>query len=148
LLAEAVPDATPAPPSQHSVVGLCIAAGGSVVKAYAGIAAFTLAWTHSVQKTEWEEDWHIVDSRLVLVEARVQGTGAGMEPPPESRFDGRFWRWTPTLAPLSEVVLRRSGATDDWRLCVNSACQPLSTVLPANADPVVLSACADAGNPR
>jgi hypothetical protein len=122
-------------------MGLCIAAGGTVLKAYAGIAAFTLAWTHSVQKTEWEEDWRIVDNRLAIVEARVQGTGAGMEPPPDSQFDGHFWRWAPRVAPLAQVVLRRSGATDDWRLCVDGTCGPLSAVLPADADPVVLSAC-------
>lgn len=122
-------------------MGLCIAAGGAVLKVYAGIVAFTLAWTHSVQKTEWEEDWRIVDTKLTIAEARVQGTGAGMEPPPDSHFDGRFWRWTPTVAPLAQVVLRRSGATDDWRLCIDGACEPLSAVLPADADPIVLSAC-------
>jgi hypothetical protein len=124
-------------------MGLCIAAGGTVLKTYAGIAAFTLAWTHSVQKTEWEEDWRIADNRLVIVEARVEGTGAGMEPPPESRFDGRFWRWTPAMTPMPEVVLRRAGATDDWRLCVAGSCQPLNAVLPADADPIVLRACPD-----
>jgi hypothetical protein len=122
-------------------MGLCIATGGSLIKAYTGIAAFTLAWTHSVQKTEWEEDWQIVDNRLVIAEARVQGTGAGMEPPTEARFDGHFWRWTPTMTPMTEVTLRRSGATDDWRLCMKGICQSLDLVLPKEADPIVLSAC-------
>jgi len=122
-------------------MGLCIAAGGTVFKAYAGIAAFTLAWTHSVQKTEWEEDWRIADGRLTIVEARVQGTGAGMEPPPDSRFDGRFWRWTPQVPPLEELVLRRSGATADWRLCTDGQCRTLSADLPSDADPIVLRAC-------
>ena len=122
-------------------MGLCIAAGGSLLKAYAGIAAFTLAWTHSVQKTEWEEDWRIVNDHLVISEARVQGTGAGMEPPAEARFDGHFWRWTPAMVPMTEVILRRSSATDDWRLCIAGACQSMDTVLPKDADPVVLSAC-------
>jgi hypothetical protein len=122
-------------------MGLCIASGGVLLKTYAGVVAFTLAWTHSVQKTEWEEDWRIADSRLILVEARVEGTGAGMEPPPDSRFDGRFWRWAPHLAPLAQVVLRRSGATDDWRLCTNGSCRALSSVLPPDADPIVLTAC-------
>lgn len=127
-------------------MGLCIAAGGSLIKAYAGIAAFTLAWTHSVQKTEWEEDWRIVDDRLVISEARVQGTGAGMEPPPESHFDGHYWRWTPTVAPMAELTLRRSGATDDWRLCVDGSCHPLSEALPKSADPIVFSACHEGEN--
>ena len=75
--------------SEFKSMGLCIAAGGSLIKAYAGITAFTLAWTHSVQKTEWEEDWQIVNTRLVIAEARVQGTGAGMEPPAEARFGSK-----------------------------------------------------------
>jgi hypothetical protein len=122
-------------------MGLCIAAAGAVIKTYAGIAAFTLAWTHSVQKTEWEEDWRIVDNRLTIAEARVQGTGAGMEPPPDSHFDGHFWRWAPRMTPMPEVVLRRSGATEDWRLCIGGACRSLSAILPPDADPIVLSAC-------
>lgn len=122
-------------------MSLCIAAGGSILKVYAGIAAFTLAWTHSVQKTEWEEDWRILGDRLVISEARIQGTGAGMEPPAEARFDGHFWRWTPSLMPMGKVTLRRSGATEDWRLCIAGACQSLEKVLPKDADPIVLSAC-------
>lgn len=129
-------------------MALCISAGGIAFKLYAGVAAFTLAWTHSVQKTEWEEDWRIADGLLTIVEARVQGTGAGMEPPPDSRFDGRFWRWTPRVPPLKEVVLRRSGATADWRLCSDGECRPMSTELPVEADPVVLSACTEPPPPR
>src|SRR5574337_1052158 len=121
-------------------MSLCLSAAGTIVKTYAGVVAFTLAWTHSVQKTEWEEDWRIDDGRLRIVEARVQGTGAGMEPPPESRFDGRYWRWTPSTPPMSQVVLRRSGATADWRLCVEGQCHPLGDAVPKDADPIVLSA--------
>lgn len=128
-------------------MGLCLLSGGSVLKAFAGVTAFTLAWTHSVQKTEWEEDWRIADHRLTLVEARVQGTGAGMEPPPEARFDGRFWRWKPSTPPMAEVALRRSGATADWRLCINGRCESMEKTLPTNVDPVVLSACDDR-NPK
>ena len=118
-----------------------LSAAGAVVKAYAGVVAFTLAWTHSVQKTEWQEDWRIDDGRLRLVEARVQGAGAGMEPPPESRFDGHYWRWTPSLPPQAEVTLRRSGATADWRLCIDGRCAALGEGLSAAADPVTLSVC-------
>lgn len=124
-------------------MGLCLlSSSGAVLKAYAGVAAFTLAWTHSVQKTEWEEDWRIDGATLTIVEARVEGTGAGMEPPPEARFDGRFWRWKPAVPPLPKVILRRSGATADWRLCVNGRCEPMGKALPPDIDPVVLSACA------
>ena len=39
----------------------------------------TLAWRHSVEKSGWEEDYVLRGGRLVLKEARIEGTGAGME---------------------------------------------------------------------
>ena len=38
-------------------VSLCLASAG-VVKTLA-LAAFTLAWTHSIEKIEWQEDWRV-----------------------------------------------------------------------------------------
>jgi hypothetical protein len=60
-------------------LSLCLASAGAV-KALS-VAAFTLAWTHSIEKVEWQEDWRITVNGLELVEARVKGSGAGMEPP-------------------------------------------------------------------
>lgn len=121
-------------------MGLCLAAGGLVVRL--GAAALTLAWTHSVEKIAWEEDWAAAPQGLVLREARVRGSGAGMEPPPEARLIAGAWRWTPSLPPLKEVVLRRSGATADWRLCTEGQCRALGDLVPAEADPVLLRPCA------
>jgi hypothetical protein len=42
--------------------------------------SFTLVWTHSVERTEWRESWRVTPAGLVLTEARVKGSGAGMEP--------------------------------------------------------------------
>jgi hypothetical protein len=61
-------------------LSLCLASAG-VVKTLS-IAAFTLVWTHSIEKTDWQEDWRITPKGLELVQARVKGSGAGMEPPP------------------------------------------------------------------
>lgn len=121
--------------------GLCLAAAGAIVARFTGVAAFTLAWSHSVEKTRWEEDWRVEPAGLVVVEARVEGHGAGMEPPPGARRDGRFWRWAPQVPPQREVVLRRSGATADWQICLAGDCRDLGSLVPAEADPVVLSAC-------
>jgi hypothetical protein len=118
---------------------LCLLAGGVTVRL--ATLALTLAWTHSVQKTRWEEDWQLREGKLVIVESRVQGSGAGMEPGPDARFDGQWWRWRPATPPLSEVVLRRSGATADWNVCIAGACRPMRELLPADADPVTMKPC-------
>ncbi|HSO47816.1 MAG TPA: DUF1850 domain-containing protein, partial [Rhizobiaceae bacterium] len=36
---------------------------------------FTLGWTHSVEKTGWEEQWRSGGETLQLEEARVRGSG-------------------------------------------------------------------------
>src|SRR3979409_864590 len=58
---------------------LCLASAG-IVKTLA-VAAFTLAWTHSIEKVEWQEDWRVTPQGLELAQARVKGSGAGLEPP-------------------------------------------------------------------
>ncbi|AWJ82795.1 hypothetical protein TSH58p_04225 [Azospirillum sp. TSH58] len=106
-------------------VALCLSAlGGAVLAALPG-PAFTLSWTHSVEKTEWREDWRIEGGRLVLTEARVKGTGAGMEPPVGARLDDGWWVWVPAVPPLELLVLAASSFTPDHRLCAGGACRPL-----------------------
>src|SRR5439155_12543371 len=61
-------------------LSLCLASAG-VVKILA-LAAFTLVWTHSIEKVDWQEDWRVTPDGLELVQARIKGSGAGMEPPP------------------------------------------------------------------
>ena len=48
-------------------------------------------------------------------------------------------RWTDDA--LREVVMRRSGVTADWRVCVGSSCRAMAELVPAEADPVVLKPC-------
>jgi hypothetical protein len=54
---------------------LCLTAGTVSVVLVAN--AFTLAWTHSIEKIRWEEDWQVVGERLQVVAARIRGSGAG-----------------------------------------------------------------------
>jgi hypothetical protein len=118
---------------------ICLLAAGATIRL--GTLALTLAWTHSVQKTRWEEDWRATPAGLVLEEDRIQGTGAGMEPPPNARFDGTWWHYTAPLPPMPNVVLRRSGATADWQVCIERQCRLMSDYVPADADPVTLTIC-------
>lgn len=120
-------------------MSLCLAAGALVVAL--GSDEITLSWRHSVQKTVWEELWRNGPGGMRLVEARIQGSGAGMDPPDGAKLVDGFWRWTPKLPAMPEVVMRRSGATADWRVCIAGTCRPMGTYLPEEADPVVLRPC-------
>ncbi|WID94229.1 DUF1850 domain-containing protein [Bosea vestrisii] len=118
---------------------ICLAAGALVVSLDA--SEITLSWRHSVQKSLWEELWRQGPKGLVLEEARIQGSGAGMDPPDGAKLVDGFWRWKPNLPALPEVVMRRSGATADWQVCVENRCRSLDELLPAEADPVVMRPC-------
>lgn len=120
-------------------MSLCLAAGALVVAL--GSGEVTLGWRHSVQKTLWQEVWRETPEGLRLTEARVQGSGAGMDPPEGAKLSDGFWRWTPNLPPLREVVMRRSGATADYQICVAGTCRGMDSYVPAEADPVTLRRC-------
>jgi hypothetical protein len=122
-------------------VSFCLASAG-VVKVLS-LAAFTLAWTHSIEKIEWQEDWRVTAGGLQLVQARIKGFGAGMEPPPEARLVGGWFQWRPNNAPLREVALGNSGAAGEWRLCHDGTCRTLSQAFgqPIGANVTIMSAC-------
>lgn len=107
---------------------ICIAAGMAALTLT--VDAFTLAWTHSVERTEWQEDWRVQAAALLLVQARVRGSGAGMEPPEGARLHGGWWVYR---QPLAVPVLRLavSGSTvDGWRLCTaDQGCRELESLL-------------------
>jgi hypothetical protein len=124
-------------------VSLCLASAG-LVKALS-IATFTLAWTHSVEKTEWQEDWRVTPQGLVLTQARVKGSGAGMEPPPQARLINGWFQWRPEGGPKPQMVLANSGAAGEWRLCQGGNCKTLSDIFghPIGANVTTMSACAE-----
>jgi hypothetical protein len=82
-----------APAHRDGGLSLCLASAG-VVKTLS-IAAFTLVWTHSIEKVEWQEDWRITPQGLELVQARVKGSGAGMEPSADARLVDGWFQWRP-----------------------------------------------------
>jgi hypothetical protein len=120
-------------------MGLCIASGAGLAKL--AVAAFTLAWTHSVEKVVWEEDVSIENGRLHVLEARIKGSGAGMEVPEGAVLEGGVWHYRPNLPPLPEIELAHSGAVADWRLCVEGTCRALGDYVPASEAGYVLTAC-------
>jgi hypothetical protein len=120
-------------------MSLCLSGGGAMVAL--AWTAFTLSWTHSVEKIRWEEDWRVSASGMRVIEARVKGTGAGMEPPADARLHDGWWRYTPRLPDLPRLVLARSGAVADWRLCQNGDCATIGAMLGTNAATVTLAPC-------
>jgi hypothetical protein len=118
----------------------CLLAAGATIRL--GTVALTLGWTHSVEKIRWEEDYRLTPAGIVVTQDRIQGTGAGMEPPPDATFDGEWWRYTPHIPPQKQIVLRRSGMTvSDWDVCIKGQCKAMGAYLPTNADPVTLEGC-------
>jgi hypothetical protein len=122
-------------------LSLCLASAG-IVKTLS-IAAFTLAWTHSIEKVEWQEDWRLIPQGLELVQARVKGSGAGMEPPADAHLVDGWFQWRPARAPMPELMLGNSGAAGEWRLCSDGSCRTLSEIFghPIGANVTTMSAC-------
>lgn len=115
-----------------------VVAGKTTVVA---LAAFTLSWTHSVEKVRWEEDWTLADGRLRIVEARVRGSGAGMEVPDGAVLRDGAWRYVPDLPPQTSLVLARSGATaGGWEICADGTCRAVGNVA---GPPLEIRACGD-----
>jgi hypothetical protein len=109
--------------------GICLAAG--VLAASLPLSSFTLAWTHSIEKIRWEEDYRVVGNTLVLDEARIKGSGAGMEPPADARLDKKgVWHYKPQLAPLEELRITQSPYTAGYEICASGACRPLTGIVP------------------
>ena len=90
---------------------------------------FTVAWMHSVEKIRWEERYRIEGNALRLVEARIQGSGAGMDPPPNAGFHHGWWSWQPSVGPLPALRLTLSSYTKDYDLCWRGRCQRLQRLV-------------------
>jgi len=95
---------------------LCIASAGALTALMA--TSFSLSWTHSVELTQWREEWRVSGERLALVRASVEGPGAGIAVPPDAVWENGRWTYVPELPPLASLDLAASGATPSpWTLC-------------------------------
>ena len=121
-------------------MSLCLASGVLLVKIAS--TTFTLSWMHSIEKIRWEEDWRIDNGALVLQEARIRGSGAGMEPPEGARLENGVWHYHADRR-VPRLELAHSPYTAGYTLCSNGHCRPLAdyfNALPAIAT-VTLSSC-------
>lgn len=122
------------------MTGICLVAGLLIAQCGGEV---TLKWTHSIEKIVWEEDYRRNGATLSLVEARVRGTGAGMEPPDGAiLYDGAY-HYRPALPPLPEVQLRHSPYTQPYTVCGDGRCRSLPDWLPGLPDEsvVILRPC-------
>ena len=117
---------------------ICILAAGKTVAIAASV--FTLSWTHSVERTRWEEHWLARPDGLTVTEGRIEGSGAGMEPPDNARLVDGAYVYKLDRAPIPELVLAASGATGGgWHLCPKgSDCIDFGE---AAGDPILISWC-------
>ncbi len=120
---------------------LCLTAGA--ISAVLAVESFTLAWMHSIEKIRWEEDWRVVGNTLVLGEARILGTGAGMEPPPDAMLKNGVWHYNAHPPPQRILHLAHSPYTKGYELCVAGKCAPLAERLPGidNTASIELRGC-------
>lgn len=122
---------------------ICLFVAG-VVRATLPASEFTVAWDHSVEKTRWEERYRIDGRAIRMIEARVQGFGAGMEPPPEATLHDGWWTWRPGGAPFAQLRLTLSPYTRDYDICWAGRCKPLRALVDDRRaiDVVEVRACA------
>lgn len=118
-------------------MSVCIVAGAKAMSF--AVMLFSLGWTHSVQKTEWQEDWAVTPGGLQLTAARVKGSGAGMEPGDGAVLKDGWWEWQAKNPPIAELRLAASGATGGgWRFCHGGGCVELGAEA---GDDVVITPC-------
>lgn len=117
---------------------ICVAAGGKIAQIAA--TAFTLSWTHSVEKTTWTEHWQVVPAGLIVTRAEIAGSGAGMEPPPDAVLRDGGYVYEPHVPPVERLVLAASGMTEGgWTLCAPGAgCRELGR---AALHPIAVERC-------
>lgn len=110
-----------------------------VVWAQVPVPAFTLAWDHSIEKIRWEEDYRVSAEGLLLGEARVKGSGAGMEIPDGAELREGSWHYQRQLPPLQPLRLGRTPEAGDYQLCDAQGCKFLSEWLgpPTASQPAV-----------
>jgi len=132
-----------------STLGVCLslAAALNAPVVFVPITAFTLAWAHSIEKVRWEEDYTVALDPLTRLpvlratQARIRGSAAGMEPPPDAVLRNGWYIYTPTQTVVPELLLTRSEFTADYDWCIAGRCQALSNFIASDAGITRARAC-------
>ena len=121
------------------VGAMCIAFVAGATSVFLQTDKITLSWVHTVERTPWEEDYVVENGALVIEEARVKRSGAGMDPPDGASWSRGWWHYRPSIRPLPEVLLANSSFAAGYTVCWNGNCLALNKLLPP-ATPVRLFA--------
>lgn len=133
-----------------ATLGVCLAlaAAPQVPPRFVPVSGFTLVWTHSIEKVRWEEDYRVVPGRLPGAapqlragKARIKGSAAGMEPPPDAVLRNGWYEYQPNPRVSGPLRLTRSPYVPDYRWCVAGQCVPLSAIMPSDGDITLLYPC-------
>ena len=108
----------------------------------------TVAWEHTVEKIRWEEDYVATHDALILTEARIKGTGAGMEMPPDATLADGAWHYRPALPTLPKVYLRNTELPLGYDLCWDGKCTRLRALIGSEDRLLALVPCAGAADRR
>ena len=144
------------------MLGICLAlattAAGAGAPVFIPAQQVTLAWSHSIEKQRWEEDYAVQPGPtahappvLRALAARVRGSAAGMEPPPDARRVNGWYQYTPLQQQPTVLRLTRSEFTADFELCVQGVCEPMGHWLRSDGGITLLTPCSrphDAQSPR
>lgn len=135
------------------ILGVCLALAATLgatpaQSVFIPVQHFTLAWMHSIEKVRWEEDYAVVEGAdptrgpvLQALQARVRGSGAGMEPPPDAKLRNGWYEYTPQFQYPLELRLTRSVYTADYDFCSAGQCRPMSHWLVSDGDITLLRPC-------
>lgn len=132
-----------------AALGVCLtlAAAPDVPPRFVPVQAFTIAWTHSIEKIRWEEDYTVrTDAQgapvLIAGHARILGSGAGMEPPPDAVLHADGWyEYQPHTEPLHILRMARSPYTADYDWCVKGRCEPMRAIMPTDGGFTLMRPC-------
>lgn len=127
-------------------MGACVLAG--TLHVFLAANAFTLAWTHSIEKVRWEEDYRVEGQVLVLESARIRGSAAGMEPPADAVLRNGAWHYTPANARFPQLTLTNSSFGGPYEICIDGKCQPLAFSTTSTNEPTIIKPCDPASPPR
>jgi len=109
-------------------MSICLSVGAAIVSIVA--QQFTLSWTHSVERILWQEDWQVNGQTLSLIEARVRGSGAGMEVPDGAVLIEGVWHYRASLNVPSLNLTVSPFGRDEYQICLpNKGCQNIPEVL-------------------